>query len=158
MDGFKLNRGLAFFALFLAAGALWGTDTRTGPLDMYIIVDGSSALAAGKDAALGWLCDYAVDELLREGDRLTIWVAAGSAERIFSESLTGAETKEAAKAKIRAISPRGTAADYLGALREAAGMEAAAGNRRTPYTILLSGSTAGPNPFPGGSAAAGMLR
>jgi hypothetical protein len=37
-------------------------------------------------------------------------------------------------------------------------MEAAAGNQRTPYTILLSGSTAGPNPFPGGNAAAGMLR
>jgi hypothetical protein len=113
---------------------------------MYLVVDGSTALKAGKDGAISWLCDHVVDELLREGDRLTIWTAAGKAKQVFSESLSGQDKKEAAKTLLRSIGAEGDSADFAGALREVPG---AAGAERIVYTLLVSGSAAGYSTLPG---------
>jgi hypothetical protein len=142
--------------LCLIPGLIFGADIRTGTLDMFIIIDGSSSLSSGRDEAVRWLCDYAVDSILREGDRLTIWLAADPVKELFSGTLSGADSMETVKTLIRAHQPQGGSADYARALRAAAGKEAAASGMT--YTLIISGSQAGSGSFPNGEAAAALLR
>jgi hypothetical protein len=127
-------------------GLLSAADIRTVPIDVYVIFDASSAIKSKKDEAVKWLCDHLVDGILQEGDSLTILTAADRAAALFSESLSGADKKEAAKQALRSIVPAAAAADYAGALREAAARQASGG--RTPYTLLVIGS----GPLSGGLA------
>jgi hypothetical protein len=111
---------------------------------MTLIIDGSAALGAGREEAVSWLCDHVVDELLRDGDRLTIWIAAGRANRIFSGSPSGPEQRDEVKVLLRSIAPGGNSADFTGALRERGGREGI-----MAYTLLVTGSTAGYSPLSG---------
>jgi hypothetical protein len=149
--------GLFFmgFPGFLSA-PVFASDIRTETLDMFIIIDGSSALSGEKDAATGWLCDYAVDGILRDGDRLTIWLASDPAREIFSTTLSGDDSKESVKSLIRSVNLLGDAADYSGALKAAAAKEAVA--EGITYTLIISGSQAGYNSFPRTQKEAALLR
>ncbi|MDR2404151.1 MAG: hypothetical protein LBD78_08990 [Spirochaetaceae bacterium] len=139
---------LLFFVIFILSPFpfLAAEDVRVVPMDMHLIIDGSAALRAGRDGAVSWLCDHVVDELLREGDRLSIWIAAGRAKRIFSEALSGGDKKEEVKALLRSIVPGDDSADFSGALREAA---AITGGGTMVYTLLITGSAAGYSPLSG---------
>jgi hypothetical protein len=145
-----------FLFICFPPGSVFASDIRMESLDMFIIIDGSSSLSGEKDAAIGWLCDYAVDGILREGDRLTVWLAADSAEELFSGTLSGADSKESVKSLLLSVNPRGDAADYMGALKAAAGKEAAA--EGMACTLIISGSRAGYNAFPGDKEEAALLR
>jgi hypothetical protein len=134
---------------------LFGADVRTGPADIYVILDASSAVRDYREEALEWVCGYVVDRLLIEGDTLTVVAAGDKASVVLSETIN-ADKKEAVKQTLRgtgngggAADYSGAAADYPGALREAADRQAAR-RGRTAYTFLISG-TAGP------SAASGSL-
>jgi hypothetical protein len=159
MRGFKRCFSFIIWGLFAAgfsAGHVFALDARTESLDMFIIIDGSSALSKGKDAAVGWLCDYAVDGILREGDRLVLWLAADPARELFSGTLSGADSKETVKSLLRSLTLRGSSADYTGALGAAAEKEAAA--EGMAYTLVISGVQAGYNAFPGSGGEAALLR
>jgi hypothetical protein len=123
---------------------------------MFIIIDGSSSLSSGREEAVRWLCDYAVDGILREGDRLTIWLAADPAKELFSGTLSGTDSREAVKTLFRSVNLRGDTADYMGALKAAAKKEAAASCMT--YTLIICGSQAGSGSFPGGDDIAALLR
>jgi hypothetical protein len=125
---------------------------------MFLIIDGSAALAKGKDDAVTWLCNTVIDGMLQPGDTLTIWLAAGKARQLYSGTLQDARTKETVKALLRTITAADAAADYTGALREAARADAAVRRQRMTYTLLISGSGAGYDSFPGSSEAAALLR
>jgi hypothetical protein len=165
MQGFfnKPVPALFVFAFLIASAAdprpCFAGDQRTIPLEMYLIVDGSPALQGGRETALGWLCDYVVDGILREGDRVTLWIAGDTAARVLQETLSSPEKKEALKNQIRTLSgPQGRRADYTGALREAAKLETAIGADRMSYTLIISGVSAGYVSFPGSDEAAALLR
>jgi hypothetical protein len=148
--------GLLILVIFIAlSGFAFGEDIRSVELDMFIIIDGSSALSSGKDDAIQWLCDYAVDGMLQAGDRLTIWLASEPARRLFSETLTP-DALETVKSLIRSINLEGESADYKGALQAAAENEASA--RGITYTLIVGGAQAGHGSFPGGEEAAALLR
>jgi hypothetical protein len=127
----------SFFYLFLALPLLTWGDDRTVPLDVYIIVDGSSALNRGKEEAIFWLCKKIDD--LRQGDRLRIWRAGEEAELVYSGVL--GDGREEVKTLVRTIKCEGNEADYRGALREARDLTEEGGERLS-YTLLISGSGA----------------
>jgi hypothetical protein len=127
------------FLLFFSPRFLAAEDRRTVPIDVYLIVDGSSAITNVKNDMISWLNGHVVDRLLREGDRLTIWRAAVRAEVIFSETLAAAG-KETVKERIRSINLQGASADFAGALKDAAARNAAGPERRMSYTLLVSGA------------------
>jgi hypothetical protein len=143
--------GLFFFVF---AGALPGEDRRTGAMDMYIIIDGSENLRTKKDAALQWLCDSVVDTLLQGGDRLTVWVAGAAAQVVYAGPVEGEESRERIKAALRSVTPQGDAADYAGALGQAAAAVRRA--EGVTYTLVISGRGGGPSS--GGGAALAFLR
>jgi hypothetical protein len=146
---------ICFFFIGIPPEPVFASDIRTERLDMFIIIDGSSSFER-KDAAMGWLCDYAVDGILQEGDRLTIWAASDSAQELFSGPLSGAASKETIKSLIRSIIPLGDTADYSAALKAAAVKEAAA--KGLTCTLIISGSQGGHNSFAHGQEAAALLR
>jgi hypothetical protein len=138
----------------LLAGPLRGEDRRISPMDMYIIIDGSENLREKKDAALQWLCDSVVDTLLQGGDRLTVWIAGNTARVVYSEAVEGEESKGRIKTMLRAVNPGDGAADYAGALGQAAAAARRAGGMT--YTLVISGQGGGPSS--GGNTALNLLR
>jgi len=138
--------------LIVCAVSMWGANDRTTPIDVYIIVDSSSAMEKGREEATNWLCNTVIDGMLVKEDRIWIWTAGAKPELIYSGTL---ENKEEVKGAIRGIRYQGNAADYRGALEEA---KAQAGkSNRTSYTLLISGSGA-KDPPSQEAESAGLLR
>ncbi|MDR2184727.1 MAG: hypothetical protein LBO80_03530 [Treponema sp.] len=127
--------------------SLFGTDLRTLPVDVYVILDASPAMGDRRGEAVKWLCDDLIDGRLLEGDTLTILMAGDKTELLFSGSLNSGE-KEAAKQALSRIPADSGPADYPGALREAASRQAGKADRMS-YTLLVSGTT-GPSAASGG--------
>ncbi|MDR2483626.1 MAG: hypothetical protein LBD08_08365 [Treponema sp.] len=136
---------LVFFFLFIVIFSAVAETSRTTPVDMYLIIDGSASLKPGRDGAVQWLCDYAVDGILQDGDRLSVWLAAGTSQLLFSGTLGKQHSRESIKTLLRSIAVESAAADYAGAVREASKLISQRG-KRLSYTLLVSGS--------GGNAAA----
>jgi hypothetical protein len=128
-----------FLAVLFLPGFLPAQDSRTLPLDMNLIVDGSSLSPGAKNEAVAWIETQVIDRLLKDGDRVTLWSAGPQAQVVFSETLGGANGKDAVKAKLRAIEASGATADFSGALRDAAS-RSAQGTGRISYTMLVSAS------------------
>ena len=141
-----------FCLLTVIIAPCWGNNARTTPIDVYIIVDSSSAMEKGKEEAAAWLCTSVIDDLLLPEDRIWIWTAGEKPELVYSGSLSN---KEEAKAVIRSIRYTGDKADYRGALQEARSQAQRSG--RITYTLLISGS--GAKDLPTREAeSAGLLR
>jgi hypothetical protein len=144
--GGKINqiRLLVLLGAFLLsfAGRLSAADDIRGvPMRINLILDGSREMRASLTEASAWLCDYVVDRILREGDRLDIWMAGEKAQSLYSGVLQG-EWKEPLKSIFRSVALDAAQADFTGALREAA----AVGNGRETlpvYTLLVCGSSGG---------------
>jgi hypothetical protein len=146
----KILLGSVFIALFFPY-AIRAGNIRTDPMNINIIIDGSSALKNGKDEALNWLCDEVVDKILSNGDRLTIWHAGSKAERIYSDRINGEEDREGVKKLIKSISPGNartgaSSADFIGALGEAASLISGEFTPQNTYTLLISGSASSLSP------------
>jgi len=106
------------------------------PIDVNIIIDGSSSLSGVKDEVTAWVIGR-LDQILVDGDRITVWSAGTSARVIYTGTVSNTE-KEAAKKSIRDIAPSGQTADFSGALRDAAGRRGSSYS----YTLLISASPA----------------
>jgi len=145
---------LGVFCLLAASTArLWGGDARTVPIDLYLIIDSSSAMDQEKESAFTWLCTTVVDGILQQGDTIKIWTAGQKPELIYSDD-SGID-KEAAKKAIRSIRFEGETADYRGSLREV--QAKVQSGKRVAYTLLVSGSQA-KDPPSQEAESAGLLR
>ncbi|MDR1238523.1 MAG: hypothetical protein LBK27_00255 [Treponema sp.] len=153
METKKLRAFIPGFAVFLLLSqGLWALDSRNIPIEVNLIVDGSPAMKNAGGEAIEWICGYLVDGILRDGDRITIWNAAGKAQIVLSETLSGAEGKENIKKTLRSLNFQGSQADFAGALGEAS--QRAASRSGMVYTLLISGSSAALSPALLGSGAA----
>jgi len=152
MNGKFAEKVVFLCLLIFISGFLWGVGVRTIPIDVYIIVDSSSAMEKGKEEAVAWLCNTVIDTMLLQEDRIWIWTAGARPELIYSGSLG---TKEEAKRAIRSITFQGDQADYRGALQEAQALVGR--SNRTTYTLLVSGSGA-KDPPTREAESAGLLR
>ena len=110
-----------------------GADIPRAPIDINLIIDSSGALVAAKDEINAWLSGR-LDQILIDGDRVTVWSAGSPAKVVFSGKIDGSTGKDAVKKSIRDISASGGTADYAGALREASGRQ----NSDPCYTLLIS--------------------
>ena len=145
------------FLSFLAPVFLQAEDRRSLPLDLYLIVDGSSMLKDAKDEAIAWINRDIVDGILQEGDSLTIWSAGDKAQLIYAEAI-GAR-KDGVKEKLLSLDTSGRRADFTGALREAASRASrgAEDRKRLSITMVVSASAASLAPALEGNSA-GLFR
>jgi hypothetical protein len=144
----------AFFA-FLMPGLLHAADKRSLPLDLFLIVDGSSTLASAKNDAVAWLSREYIDRILIEGDTLNIWSAGDKAQLVYTETM-GAK-KDAAKDKLKALDTSGKTPDFISALKEAAAKAGPQDGKRLKVTLVITGSAEAFAPTLEGSSAS-LLR
>jgi hypothetical protein len=105
------------------------------PIDINLIIDGSSSLTGVKNEITTWISGR-LDQILAEGDRVTVWNAGAQSRVVYSGRIEGAPGKEAVKKSIQDISPSGNNPDFSGALRDAASRQSSGYS----YTLLISAS------------------
>jgi hypothetical protein len=140
----KIISGLCLAVLCLTRG-LYAQDTRTAPIDVNLIVDGSAALKNAGNEAIAWVSDYLIDTIFQDGDRITVWNAAGNAHIIHSDTISGAEGKETIRKTLRSLAFQGNSADFSGALKAAASRINS--SSVMTYTVLISGSSSALSPL-----------
>ena len=118
-------------------------DKRTIPLDMYLIIDGSSDLKNYKEDAVSWINQQVVDRILIDGDRITVWNAGNKAELIYSETISDSSGKNELKDKLMALDTEGETADFASALREVLPRLSQTPKDRLTYTMLITSSAKG---------------
>jgi hypothetical protein len=107
------------------------------PIDVYLIVDGSASLASVKKDVTAWISGR-LDQILTDGDKVTVWSAGTQSKVIYTGKIDGAPGKEAVKKSINDLVPTGNRPDFSGALRDAASRQ----NSSYSYTLLISASPA----------------
>jgi len=143
------------FIAFILAGVLPllnAQDRRAIPLDMYLIIDGSSALEHSRNEIVAWINEHVVDRILMDGDNITIWSAGDSARVIHSATISGDAGLREVRERLQGLEARGPTADFSGALRDAASRSAQTGRSRLSHTMLIAASVEGLQPALSGGA------
>jgi hypothetical protein len=123
--------------VFAGFTPLLGAQTRSALIDVNLIIDGSESLSEVKEEVIVWLSRNFVDQMLAEGDNITVWSAGSAAKVVFSGKIGGNSSKEDLKKSIREITASGKTADFIGALKEAALRRQGSS---FSYTLLISAS------------------
>jgi len=126
---------LIVFSVFFCLPSAYA---QRAPIDVNLIIDGSSSLTAVKSEITSWVSGR-LDQILAEGDRVTVWSAGTQAKVIYSGKVEGAPGKDAVKKSINDLAPLGSKPDFSGALRDAASASQRA-NSNYSYTLLISAS------------------
>jgi len=142
MEDYKLSKGLKnvkilLFLVFAVFLSLTPVYAQRAPIDVNLIIDGSSSLATVKNEVDTWVSGR-LDQILAEGDRVTVWSAGAQSKVIYTGKVEGAPGKEAVKKSIRDLAPAGSRPDFSGALRDAASRQSSSYS----YTLLISASPA----------------
>ena len=162
----KITNLRKLFVLVILAGflpLLNAEDKRTIPLDVYLIIDGSTALENSKNEVIAWLNSQMVDRILLNVDKITVWTAGDKAQVIYSDTLSEAVGKNGLKDKLQALDVKGKTADFPGALKDMVSRmpQTSSVSKTTPdrlsYTMLITASAEGLEPTLTRSAQ-GLLR
>jgi len=128
---------IVILAVFICLFPLYGADGTRAPIDVNLIIDGSASFSSVKNEVASWVSGR-LDQILVEGDRVTVWSAGASAKVIYSGRINGNSDKEAVKSSIREMTGSGNNANFAGALREASEKP----SQSYSYTLLISASPA----------------
>jgi len=128
------------FQLFLILTVFCGlsplyADTQRPSIDINLIIDGSAGLTGVKDEVSSWI-NNRLDQMLVDGDRVTVWSTGASAKVVYTGKINGNTDKDAVKKSIKDISGSGSTADFSGALKDAASRPSSG----FCYTLLISAS------------------
>jgi hypothetical protein len=129
---------LLALAVFCCLAPLYAADSQRPPININLIIDGSQTFLNAKEEITSWVCNR-MDQILADGDSLTIWNAGAAAKVIYTGSINSVTDREAAKKSVTDFSPSGDTADFAGALREAASRRQSSSYS---YTLLISASPA----------------
>jgi len=127
---------LLFIVFFMFIG-FSPVFAQRAPIDVNLIVDGSSSLSGVKNEITSWVSSR-LDQILCDGDRVTVWSAGSQSKIIYSGKMDSAADKEAVKKSVRDLAPAGSNPDFSGALRDASSKQGAGYS----YTLLISASPA----------------
>ena len=156
MDMQRIKRRIFLFLIIFVcfSPVLNAEDKRVIPLDMYLIIDGSSSFESSKEDAVAWLNGYLIDRILMEGDKVTIWTAGDKAELVYSGEVSDSGGAPEIKQSLAAIETGGQTADFTGALRELEPLVSRTPENRLSYTVLVTASAGGLSP----SSSQGLLK
>jgi len=131
------NSKLLFFLVLSVFINLAPVYAQRAPIDINLIIDGSSSLTAVKNDVNAWISGR-LDQILIDGDRVTVWSAGAQSKVIYTGKIDGATGKDAVKKSISDLAPAGNRPDFSGALRDAASRQSSSYS----YTLLISASPA----------------
>jgi hypothetical protein len=132
------NRGfyqlLLILAVFCCLSPVYADNQRPS-IDINLIIDGSAGLTGVKEEISSWVVKR-LDQLLVEGDRVTVWSTGASAKVVYTGKINSNTDMDAVKKSIMDISGFGTVADFSGALKDAASRPSSG----LCYSLLISAS------------------
>jgi hypothetical protein len=115
----------------------YSEDVRSGPIDLYLLIDTSSSLSSHYSEALSWIRSAVFEEILQKGDSVTV-IGAGESVQILSESAyIGPESSQGLEKLLQSIRLQGTHADLAGAIRVSKRKDAAKSNPRALAVALM---------------------
>jgi hypothetical protein len=105
--------------LFYLSFSNYAEDVRSGPINLYLIIDTSSSLSSHYAEALSWIRSTVFESILQKDDMITI-ISAGSTTQILSDiTFTGPESSQGLEKSLQSIRLQDTFANLAGAIREA---------------------------------------
>ena len=131
----------AIFSVFVNA-----ENRRIIPLDMFLIIDASQSMENPKSEVINWINQRVVDQILMDGDRITIWLAGDQAEVVYSDTISSDLSKNEIRELLRDLETRAASADFSGALRQLQGRVSNVPNRMS-YSMLITASAEGLEPL-----------
>ena len=139
---------LKYLFLFLIIFAVFSIpldaqNMRVVPLDMFLIVDASESLENTRNEVISWVNQRIIDQILMDGDRITVWSAGERAEILYSATISGETSKNELRERLRAMETRGSRADFESALRELEGRLPGTAQNRISYSMLITASAEG---------------
>ena len=129
------NKVFAFLIVLTALSGLCPLYAQRSAIDVNLIIDGSASLTNVKNEIAAWVSGR-LDQILADGDRVTVWSAGTAAKVIYSGKMSGSSDRDAVKKSFSDLTPAGRNADFSGALRDAASRQ----NAPYSYTLLISAS------------------
>ena len=145
------------FILTIFSAPLNAQNRRVIPLDVYLIIDASESIENSRNEVVSWLNERIVDQILSDGDTITVWAAGDRAEIIYSATIFGNASKNALRSSLRSLDTNSRSADFEGALRQVYSRVSNTAASRLSYTMLISSSVAGLEPVLSGDTRS-MLR
>jgi hypothetical protein len=133
-------RGGIFLVSIFFPCLVGAQDIRKTPVDMYLIIDGSSFMTETRGEALKWLNREIIDRILQEGDSLSIWKAGDSADLIYTGDLKDGSERENLKNLLQSLKTEDRRADFESALKDAVRRSGGKTGKRFVYTILVGGT------------------
>jgi hypothetical protein len=133
---FLLRFSLSLVFIFLCfLPSLYGEDIQRPPIDINLIIDGSSAFSGAREEITTWVFER-LEQIIVNGDKVTVWNTETEAKIIYTGVINNSTEKEIVKKNIRELSASGYNADFSGALRDAARQQSS----NFSYTLLISTS------------------
>jgi len=102
------------------------------PINVNLIIDGSSSFTSVKDKITPWLIER-LEKILVTGDRVTVWSAGASSRVLYTGTMNTQSDRDALKNSIREMTGADSASDFSGALNDASK------RRGSPETQVSSG-------------------
>jgi len=138
--GFRVAIGVAAFATLLLLPNLgWAEETRTGNIDMVLLVDSSLSMRDAMAATREFAAAELIAPILMPGDRLILERFYGKVERLFGGTIRSEADKAAIIRSLRGIVADGRYTDIGAALDQAAADIKELGMPERPkYLILLT--------------------
>jgi len=121
--------------IFCSLSPLSGADAPNSPKNINLIIDGTASFSGVRNEITPWILER-LDQILSDGDRVTVWNTETKAKVIYSGTVSSSADREAVKKSIRELTASGNYADFSGALTEAANRQSSG----LSYTLLISAS------------------
>jgi len=129
------NIGILLTAAFLMLFSISPVFAQRAPIDVNLIIDGSSSLTGVKNEITTWV-NTRLDQILSDGDLVNVWSAGQQSKVIYTGKMDSAADREAVKKSIRDLAPAGNNPDFSGALKDAGSKQSSGYS----YTLLISAS------------------
>lgn len=138
----SMNRCALFLLLIILGNApnLYSADTRNKPIDIFILVDKSAAMADAIADAREWICATVVDGMAIPGDRVHLWTFSDSTERLYQGTVVTEEFRETLKKTLRSVAGDAKAPDIAAALSAFLAEASSRADRSTIAYVLVAGS------------------
>ncbi|MFQ3547288.1 MAG: vWA domain-containing protein [Termitinemataceae bacterium] len=152
-----------FLLLFLVFNGFCG-DSRSIPLDMYLLIDTSKAMGSQLPEAVQWFESEILTELMQVGDECTLWTLSQQPQEIFSRSITSIDDFEIIRKQLKTIgslrntSDFSTSTDILAGIQKAQLADTKRGTQERIAVIFLLLGTGAEGPSKNTEGTASVLR
>jgi len=132
---------IPFFILLFINFSTYSKDVRSGPIDLYLLIDTSFSLSSHYSEALSWIRSAVFEEILQKNDSVTVIGAGETVKVLYENPFTGPESSQVLENLLQSIRLQGSYADLAEAIRVAKRKDVAKTNpQQLSVALLITGT------------------